>query len=154
MDIRTDDLSGKKVAQLLQEHHEDMLRHSPPDSVHALDLSALQAPDVTFWCAWIDGNLAGCGALKELNANHAEIKSMRTSQAYLRQGIASHILDHILGEAKKRLYTTISLETGSMEAFKPAQALYKHFGFDYCAPFGNYVEDPYSVFMEKKLLVS
>jgi putative acetyltransferase len=151
MEIRVDDLKGAEVAQLLQEHHEDMLRHSPPESVHALDLSALRAPDVTFWCAWDDNKLAGCGALKALNKTHGEVKSMRTALSHLRQGVASEILKFIIDEAKKRSYSTISLETGAMAAFKPAQELYKRFGFSYCEPFGDYAADPYSVFMVKAL---
>ena len=95
--------------------------------------------------------LLGCGALKELDSHHAEIKSMRTSSAHLRRGVASHLLTYILEEAARRGYARLSLETGSAEAFEPAQRLYARFGFDYCGPFGDYVEDPYSVFMTKEL---
>jgi putative acetyltransferase len=149
--IRIDDLKGPEVAQLLHEHHADMLRHSPPESVHALDLSALRAADVTFWCAWDGDQLAGCGALKQLSTTQGEIKSMRTSEQHLRKGVASEILSFILEEATNRFYSTIFLETGALQAFEPAQELYKRFGFSYCDAFADYTEDPYSVFMEKVL---
>ena len=105
-------LDGIEIKQLLQEHHEDMLKHSPVESVHALDLSSLKAPDVTFWTAWINGELAGCGALKRLNSTHTELKSMRTAQKFLRKGVAVKLLTHILAPAKAKDYQTVSLETG------------------------------------------
>ncbi len=96
MDIRVDDLAGPEVANLLQEHLQDMALHSPPESIHALDLEALRSPDITFWCVWNGAELMGCGALKELNAHHAEIKSMRTAAAYRRKGVAKQMLEYIL----------------------------------------------------------
>ena len=95
--------------------------------------------------------LAGCGALKELDAQHAEVKSMRTATGFLRRGVARQLLQHILDVASERGYQRLSLETGSMVGFKPARELYAAFGFDYCAPFADYVEDPNSVFMTKQL---
>lgn len=151
MDIIIDDLTGPEVAKLLTEHHEDMHKHSPPESIHAMDLSALQSQDVTFWSAWINGELAGCGALKQLDKHHGELKSMRTARNFLRQGIAAKLLTHILNEAKKHNYTKISLETGTMAAFSPARNMYEKFGFEYCAPFAHYSEDPNSTFMTKNL---
>lgn len=151
MKILIDNLESIEVKQLLQEHHEDMLEHSPPESVHALDLSSLKAPDVTFWTAWINGELAGCGALKKLNEKHAELKSMRTSQKFLRKGVAAKLLTHMLGTAKAQSFTNVSLETGTKEAFAPAQKLYKSFGFQVCQPFSNYQEDPYSIFLTKAI---
>jgi len=124
---------------------------SPPESVHALDLEALRGPDVTFWTVWSDGELLGCGALKELSATHGEIKSMRTAPAHLRRGVARAMLRHILREATERGYGRLSLETGSMRAFSPARKLYESFGFAYGAPFADYREDPNSVFMTKEL---
>lgn len=100
MDIRVGELRNEEVTTLLQEHHQDMLFHSPVESVHALDLSALAAADVTFWSLWIDHNLAGIGALKELDKEHGEIKSMRTSTNHLRKGVARKLLEHILKQAK------------------------------------------------------
>lgn len=151
MDIRVDDLNGPEIAQLLQEHLQSMALHSPPESVHALDLQALRQPEITFWSAWQDGALAGCGALKELDPLHGEIKSMRTATLHLRKGVAVQLLAHIIKEAERRLYRRLSLETGSMEAFAPAHTLYAQFGFQRCGPFGTYVEDPYSIFMTREL---
>jgi putative acetyltransferase len=151
MDIRLDDLRGPEIAALLQEHLRDMHRVSPPESVHALDLESLRKPDITFWTMWDAGILVGCGALKELDPQHAEIKSMRTASSHRRQGVAKQLLQHLLAEAKQRGYTRVSLETGSMEFFLPARALYASFGFAQCAPFANYSADPNSVFMTKEL---
>ena len=151
MEIKADDLSGAGVRELLREHLRDAARHSPPESVHALDVEGLSRPEVTFWTAWEGGELLGCGALKELGAGHGEVKSMRTVASQLRKGVASGLLRHIIEEARRRGYSRISLETGSMEAFEPARRLYANFGFTYCGPFADYVEDPYSVFMTKEL---
>lgn len=151
MEIRIDDLKGPEVAQLLQEHHQDMLDHTPAESVHSLDISRLQAPDVTFWSAWIDGELAGCGAIKVIEAGHAELKSMRTSSTHLRQGVAQRLLKHIITSAQQQGITKMSLETGTPDSFIPAQKLYRDFGFNECAPFSDYCEDPYSLYMTKEL---
>ena len=121
MDIKVGELRHDAVISLLQEHHEDMLFHSPPESVHALDLSALEHPDVTFWSLWVNQDLAGIGAIKELDKDHCEIKSMRTSAKFLRKGIARKILGHIVEQAIIRSYKRLSLETGTMDAFIPAQ---------------------------------
>ena len=147
MNIRLDDLTGAEIIALLTEHLNDMAQVSPPESRHALDLEGLRKPDITFWTIWDGSALAGCGALKKLDDGHAEIKSMRTSRAYLRRGVASTMLRHILADAKHRGYRRLSLETGSMTFFEPARKLYSSFGFEYCAPFGSYVDDPHSVFM-------
>jgi putative acetyltransferase len=151
MDIRVDDLSSPEVIRLLHEHLRSMALHSPPESVHALDLEALRKPEVTFWCVWQNSELMGFGAIKELDFRHAEIKSMRTVNLHLRKGIAARLMRHILEEARRRSYQRLSLETGSVEAFAPARTLYASFGFKPCAPFADYVEDPYSVFMTKEL---
>ena len=151
MNIKTDDLKGPEVCELLREHLQSMALHSPPESVHALDIEALRQPVITFWTVWESGELLGCGALKELDARHAEIKSMRTSSSHLRRGVARNLLSHILEEARRRGYSRLSLETGSMEAFEPARKLYADFGFTYCEPFADYVEDPHSVFMTREL---
>ena len=151
LDIRIDDLTSPAIFRFLEEHLEQMASHSPPESVHALDLEGLRQPDVTFWSVWLDAELLGCGAIKELDAHHAEIKSMRTDPLHHRKGIATRLMQHILDEARRRHYTRLSLETGSMEAFEPARSFYAGFGFDYCGPFGDYIEDPYSVFMTREL---
>lgn len=151
LDIRVDDLRGPEVQALLLEHLGDMALHSPPESIHALDLDGLRKPEVTFWCAWRGDALAGCCALKALDERHGEIKSMRTARPHLRSGVAAAMLRHLLDEATRRGYTRLSLETGSMAAFDPARQLYARFGFEYCAPFEGYVEDPHSVFMTRTL---
>ena len=151
MDIRIDDLSGQQVAQLLSEHLQGMALHSPPESIHALDLDALRKPEITFWSAWEDGELMGCGAIKELDSRHGEIKSMRTASAHLRKGVAAALMRHMLDEAKRRSYRQLSLETGSTEAFAPAHRLYAAFGFKLCGPFADYVDDPFSVFMTREV---
>ena len=152
MNIRIGELRNEDVIILLNEHHEDMLSHSPPESSHALDLSALESPDVTFWSLWVNQELAGIGALKELDKEHGEIKSMRTSAKQLRKGIARKLLEHIINQANIRSYKKLSLETGTMDAFLPAQKLYQKFGFQECEPFGSYKEDPYSMFMTKTIV--
>ncbi|GMA50842.1 putative N-acetyltransferase YsnE [Alicyclobacillus contaminans] len=151
MEIRQDDASGAQVVQLVQQHLQEMAQHSPPESVHALNLSSLQKPDITFWTAWEGEELLGCGALKELSPWHGEVKSMRTATAHLRKGVAKRMLEHIIQEARRRGYQRLSLETGSMAAFEPARRLYQSFGFEFCPPFADYVEDPNSVFMTKVL---
>lgn len=151
MQIVVDDLRSPEIAALLEAHLQHMHALSPPESVHALDLDALRRPEITFWSVRRDGTLLGCGALKELDPAHGEIKSMRTAAAHLRQGVAARLLTHIIDEARRRSYRRLSLETGSMAAFRPAQRLYERFGFTYCGPFGDYVEDPHSVFMTRLL---
>jgi len=151
MEIKVDDLSGPEIYELLQEHLRNMRQITPPESVHALDIAGLRRPEVTFWTVWENGELLGCGALKELDAQHAEIKSMRTAARHLRKGVASNLLRHILAEAERRGYSRLSLETGSMAEFAPARQLYTIFGFTFCAPFADYVEDPNSVYMTREL---
>ncbi|MFZ4453949.1 GNAT family N-acetyltransferase [Salibacterium aidingense] len=151
MIIKTDDLTGSEVAELLREHIQSMRLYSPPESKHALDLEALRKPEITFWSAWEGNELVGCGALQQLDSRHGEIKSMRTSSTHLRKGVAKRVLQHIIEEAKGRGYRRLNLETGSMDAFEPARKLYESFGFQYCKPFSDYSEDPNSVFMTKEL---
>jgi len=145
--IRPDDLRGPEIIAILQSHLDHVALHSPPESIHALDLDGLRAPDVTFWSVWQDAELVGCGALKELDPTHGEIKSMRTAAAHLRKGVGAAILAHMLDVARRRGYRRVSLETGGVEAFAPARALYARFGFEPCGPFADYVEDPFSVYM-------
>lgn len=151
MEIRLDDLSGSEIQALLEEHLRDMHAISPPESVHALDLSKLRAADITFWTAWDGAELLGCGALRALDSLHGEVKSMRTARAHRGRGVAWGLLAHIEAEARRRGYTRLSLETGSMPAFEPARQLYRRAGFAFCGPFGDYREDPNSVFMSRLL---
>ena len=149
--IRPGGLEQAAVQSLLREHLDRMAAISPPESCHALNPSELDHPSVSFWSAWEGGVLAGCGALKELDAGHGEIKSMRTADAYLRRGVAARILETILATARARGYARLSLETGSMEEFIPARTLYARYGFEYCPPFGGYVSDPNSLYMTLEL---
>ena len=175
MNIEIDDLSRPAIHALLNEHLQSMRELSPPESIHALDLQKLRQPEITFWSAWEGPLLLGCGALKALEAHHGhppdalrgqrrgehhnqhhdqghgEIKSMRTPAALRRRGAGRAILAHIIDVARSRAYDRLSLETGAMQAFKPAQTLYQSFGFTFCGPFGDYVEDPNSVFMTLRL---
>jgi putative acetyltransferase len=151
MQIRLDDLSGPEIRALLEEHLRNMHELSPPESVHALDITKLRQPDVTFWTVWEGAELLGCGALKELSPKHGEIKSMRTVVAHRGKGVARAVLEHIIKEAKRRSYERLSLETGSMKSFEPAQKLYESCGFSYCGPFEGYAEDPNSAFMTRLL---
>ena len=149
--IRPDDLRDPAVAALLEEHLKDMRAASPPESKHALDLDGLRKPGITFWTAWDGDLLVGCGALKELDPTHGEIKSMRTTAAYRGRGVASATLGRITDEAARRGYRRLSLETGSGDFFAPARALYAKFGFVVCEPFGEYKPDPNSCFMTKSI---
>ena len=151
MVIRRDDLQGAAILGLLEEHLRGVALASPPESRHALDVDGLRQPDITFWSIWDGSELAGCGAIKELDDKHGEIKSMRTAPDYLRKGVASKMLQHIIAEAQRRGYNRLSLETGSMEYFEPARKLYASFGFKFCGPYGDYIEDPNSSFMTKEL---
>src|SRR4029078_11978577 len=119
MEIKVDDLTGPEIEALLSEHLESMYSHSPPESVHALPIEKLRQPDITFFSVWESGELMGCGALKELDPQHGEIKSMRTVSKHLRKGVARAVLDHIMSEAKRRGYRRLSLETGAMPEFEP-----------------------------------
>ncbi|WP_145146186.1 GNAT family N-acetyltransferase [Paenibacillus xylanexedens] len=151
MEIKVDDLSGLQVKALIAEHLQGMAADSPPESIHALNLDGLKKPEITFWCAWEGDELLGCGAIKELNSEHAELKSMRTASAHLRKGVARKILAHIMDVAVERGYKRVSLETGSMDSFIPARKLYEDFGFEYCEPFADYILDPNSAFMTKTI---
>ena len=149
--IVEDDLSGTAIRALLEVHFAGMLANSPAGSCHFLDFDGLRAGDVTFWSIHKGKDLAGCGALKMLDGAHGEIKSMRTAEAFLRQGVAAHMLVHIVAEARSRGLERLSLETGSGPAFEAALALYRRHGFEDCDPFADYKPDPFSRFMTRKL---
>ncbi|MGQ0553225.1 MAG: GNAT family N-acetyltransferase [Planctomycetota bacterium] len=151
MRIELDDLTRPQVLALLAEHLSNMHALSPRESVHALDVTRLQDPSISFWTVWAGEELLGCGALKELSPSHGEIKSMRTPAALRRRGAGRVILSHIVAVARQRNYQRLSLETGTAAAFVPAQRLYASFGFTVCGPFGDYKHDPHSVFMQLEL---
>lgn len=157
LSIRLDDLSDPRIAAFLEEHLADMRATSPPESVHALDLSKLRDPSVHFWSAWIgpagtaDSTLVGTAAIKRLDADHAELKSMRTSAAYRGKGIAKQVLLHVLTQARALGLQRLSLETGTQPFFAPAHQLYLNHGFAPCGPFGSYTLDPHSRYLTMTL---
>ncbi|MCW8108015.1 GNAT family N-acetyltransferase [Alteromonas ponticola] len=149
--ISVDDPMAPDIVGMLESHLIDMRATSPPECVHALDVNALKAPNILFFSMRQEGHLLGVVALKELSAVHAEIKSMRTSAAARRKGVASALLSHLINISKKRGYRTVSLETGTQAFFAPAHELYRKFGFTECGPFADYQLDPHSIFMQKHL---
>ena len=149
--IIQDNLESQGVIELLNDHLMDMYATTPAESVHALDVESLKHPSITFWRAEKKGEVLGCIAIKELNAKHGEIKSMRTASNARNQGVGSMLLSHVIKVAKSRNYQQISLETGAMDFFKPARQLYEKNGFIYCQAFANYKSDVNSCFMTLKL---
>lgn len=147
MDIREGGLDDARVIALLHTHLTRARAETARGSSHALDLSGLRVPEVTFWSAWQDETLAGVGALKRLSVDHGEIKSMHVAEAMRGRGIGSALVRHIIDVARSCGMTRLSLETGSWPYFAPARALYARHGFVECEPFGEYVADPNSVFM-------
>jgi putative acetyltransferase len=151
VEIKNDNLSGPEIQSLLEEHLKFMYAVSPPESVHALNLEELRQPEITFWSAWEDGDLMGCGALKALGPTEGEIKSVNTVIRHRRKGVANRIMDHIITTARKSGYKRLYLETGSEPKFSPARRLYASLGFSICAPFADYNNDPLSTFMTLEL---
>lgn len=150
-EFRLDDLTGAATRALIAVHLAGMHESSPPESVHAFGIEKLRAPGVTFWSAWVGGELAGCGALKAVDAARGELKSMRVADAFRGKSIGRAILEHLTAEARARGMTSLWLETGSTKPFIPALRLYESAGFQRCGPFDGYVEDPFSVFMTRAL---
>jgi putative acetyltransferase len=146
-----DDLSGEPTRALVARHLAGMHASSPPESVHALQIDQLRGPDVTFWSAWLGEEIAGCGALKQIDSRRGELKSMRVADGFLGQGVGRALLEHLIGVARARGMETLWLETGSTSAFTPALRLYESAGFVRCGPFDGYTEDPFSVFMTRAL---
>lgn len=151
IEIAVDDPARADVVSLLGEHLADMHATSPPESVHALDVDALKVASMTFWTARRDGVLLGCVALKQLAADHGEVKSMRTATRSRGAGVATSLLTHVVDEARRRGYLRLSLETGSQDFFAPARRLYARHGFTECGPFADYALDPHSVFFSREL---
>lgn len=149
--IREDDLTGPQIAALLRLHLDEMHSWSPPESVHAMPIERLRQGDVTFFAAWHGDRLAACGAIKQLDEHHGELKSMRADPEYRGQGAGKAILAHLLAVARGRGYARVSLETGKPEMFLPARRLYESHGFVHCPAFGDYVEDDFSMCMTLKL---
>lgn len=151
MDIRIDDLRGPEIAHLLETHLAFAALHSPPEFAHALDLDALRVPEITFWTVWEDGELLGCGAMKEISPEAGEIKSMHTAAAHRGKGVARAMVGRILEEARRRGYRQLYLETGTPDAFAPARALYAGYGFKPCGVFGDYTDSDFNTFMRLDL---
>jgi putative acetyltransferase len=151
LEFRIDDLSGEPTRALIARHLSGMRATSPPQSVHALDLDELRGPDITLWSVWVKEEIAGCGALKRLDSDHGELKSMRVADVFLRKGIGRALLEHLVSEARIRGLKRLWLETGSSEPFVPALRLYESAGFIRCGPFDGYIDDPFSVFMTRAI---
>ena len=151
MNITRGGLDKPDVIALLNEHLQGMADHSPPESIHALDVEGLEAPNITFWTLRDCNELLGCIALKQLSDTHGEIKSMRIASEHLRKGAGAALLEHVVVQAQRRSYVRLSLETGSGPGFEPALALYRKFGFVECGPFADYRDDPFSRFMTLEL---
>lgn len=149
--IRPDDLRGPEIAALLRAHLDYAIAHTPPESIHALDLGRLRVPEITFWTAWHGAELLGCGALRELNASEGEVKSMHTAARHRGKGIGTAMVRHIVAEARRRRYARLYLETGAYAGFAAARALYAKEGFVSCGHFGDYADDPNSAFMKREL---
>lgn len=147
MDIRQDDLTGDAARGVIRAHLDQMFRQTPAESVYALDLSGLTAPEVTFWSAWDGDEIVGCGALKEIDPAHGEIKSMHILARFRGKGHGRAMLTHILAEARRRGYRRLSLETGGTAPFAAALTLYRNAGFTDTGPFGDYAFDPNSVYL-------
>jgi putative acetyltransferase len=140
-------LDDPDVIALLEEHLRGMADHTPPESIHALDVERLKAPGISFWTIREGEKLLGCVALKRLDDSHGEIKSMRTASTQLRRGVGAALLQHVIDEGRRRSFGRLSLETGSGPGFEAAHALFRRFGFVECEPFADYREDPFSRFM-------
>ena|SRR5690606_7464483 len=149
--IVEDDLTGAPVTALLDLHLREMHRWSPACKVHAMPIERLRKPDVTFYSAWDGERLAAVGALKQLGPDRGELKSMRAAPEYRGRGAGRAILEHLMGEANRRGYLWLGLETGRPKPFHPARRLYEGYGFAECLPFGDYVSDEFSLCMERSL---
>lgn len=151
-EIALDDLSGAAVQRLLEQHLADMHRWSPACKVHAMPAERLREPDVSFYSAWHDGQLAAVGALKQIGPRRGELKSMRAADSFRGRGAGEALLLHLLAEASARGCTWIGLETGGSEPFHPAHALYRKHGFRECEAFADYVLDDFSICMSRTLV--
>ncbi len=135
------------MRSLLERHLEFANEHSPPEDVHALDIDGLLDPSISFFSYRVEGELLGVGALKHLDDGHAELKSMHTAVEARGRGLGRRLLDHLVAIARERGYRRLSLETGTMDAFAPARAMYAKAGFVSCPPFNGYWVSPNSVCM-------
>ena len=135
-----------EVNDLLKKHFIELRSVSPTGSTHVLDIDGLKDPSIKFWSLWENNKLIGCGALKFLEKNHGEFKSIRVADEFRKKGIGERIIEHLIGEAKKLEISKLSIETGAGEFFLPARSLFSKFGFKLCPPFAHYKEDPHSCY--------
>lgn len=149
--LRVDDLRAEPTQALLRLHLAGMRANSPPGTSFALDDAGLRQPSVTVWTVWAGQAIAGMGALKTLAPDWGELKSMRTHPDFLRQGVGAMLLDHIIGVARARGMTRLSLETGTTPAFEPALSLYRRRGFVDGEPFADYPPSDFNRFMHVRL---
>ena len=140
-----------EVNELLVKHFVELRAASPEESTHVLDIPGLKDKSIKFWSLWQDEMLMGCGALKFLEKNHGEFKSIRIHDNFRRMGNGVSVIHHLINEAKRLNIKKLSIETGAGEFFKPARKLFKKCGFETCAPFAHYKEDINSVYLTKSI---
>tara|TARA_Y100000022_G_scaffold194112_1_gene198077 strand:+ start:406 stop:873 length:468 start_codon:yes stop_codon:yes gene_type:complete len=140
-----------EVNQLLKKHFKELRAASPEGSAHVLDIPGLMIPSIKFWSLWEESQLMGCGALKFLEKNHGEFKSIRIHDDFRGKGYGEKIINHLINEAKKLNINRISIETGSGDFFAPARKLFENCGFKPCPPFAHYKEDVNSLYLTKLL---
>ena len=138
-----------KVHELLTKHFSELRAASPEGSAHVLDITGLMVPSIKFWSLWQDENLIGCGALKFLEKEHGEFKSIRVHDNFRNMGYGIHVITHLISEAKKLKIKRLSIETGAGDFFLPARKLFEKCDFVVCEPFAHYVEDINSVYLTK-----
>ena len=138
--------NNSEVNDLLKKHFIELRSVSPAGSTHVLDIDGLKDPSIKFWSLWEDNKLIGCGALKFLEKEHGEFKSIRVANEFRKNGIGERIINHLIEEAKKLKITKLSIETGAGEFFLPARKLFSKFGFKHCHPFAHYKDDPNSCY--------
>ena len=142
---------NSKVNDLLKKHFVELRSVSPAGSTHVLDIDGLKDPSIKFWSLWEDNKLIGCGALKFLEKNHGEFKSIRVADEFKKKGIGERIINHLIEEAKKLKILKLSIETGAGDFFLPARNLFSKFGFKKCPPFAHYKEDTNSCYYSLNL---
>ena len=135
-----------EVNELLKKHFIELRSVSPVVSTHVLDIAGLKDQSIKFWSLWKNNEIIGCGALKFLEKNHGEFKSIRVTDKFRKAGFGEKIIDHLIEEAKKLEISKLSIETGAGEFFLPARKLFSKFGFKACPPFAHYKEDPNSCY--------
>ncbi|MDB2651929.1 GNAT family N-acetyltransferase [Candidatus Pelagibacter bacterium] len=140
-----------EVHELLTKHFVELRAASPEGSTHVLDIPGLKDKSIKFWSLWQDEMLMGCGALKFLEKDHGEFKSIRIHDNFRRMGNGVNVINHLINEAKKLNIKKISIETGAGEFFKPARKLFKQCDFEICDPFAHYIEDVNSVYLTKSI---